>query len=158
MLNETATPITDLLRAKGISYRPLPHARAVFTCEEAASERGVSLSEMLKCLVFVDKSTRKAIMACVPADRRVALGKLKQIVGMKSFSIASPEQIAEMTGFQRGSIPPIGLPDSVVVIADSTLLSKTRVNISSGIPTLGLEVAMWDLRKVFQGTFSNIVE
>lgn len=155
---EISTRVTETLQRLGIEFRVLPHSKPVFTCEEAASERGVPLAEMVKCMVFIDKGSRRVLLACVPADKRVALNRLKHAANMKSFAAASVEEIAEATGFERGSIAPIGLPESITVIADAALLRKKKVNISSGLPTAGVELSAWDFRKAVGGTFAQITE
>lgn len=158
MSHEPSTPVTEALDKIGVAYRLLQHSQPVFTCEEAASERGVPLSEMVKCMVFLEKDSGRVILACVPAEKRVALNRLKQATRAKSFAAISPEDVAGATGYPRGAIAPIGLPDHVVAVADTALLKRKNLNMSAGIPTAGVELSAWDFRKVFRGTFAQITE
>lgn len=61
--------VIKLLNEKGINYRLLFHNRSVFTCEEAAKERGVLLSEMIKCILLVDNDGNYFLLVFHPIRR-----------------------------------------------------------------------------------------
>ena len=150
--------VVGLLDEKKIDYKILTHESPAYTCEEAAKLREVSLLEMVKCMVFIDKKTKKCIVASVLADQRVSLAKLRKIVNVKSFDFAGPEQIQEMTSFPKGSVAPIGLPDDVISVIDNGVFRKKKVNISAGIPTMGVEMSSWNLRQIYDGVVGEISE
>ena len=48
------TDVTRMLNDAGIPYTPKPHAKPVYTCKDAARERGVRVSQIVKCMVGKD--------------------------------------------------------------------------------------------------------
>ena len=48
---------------------------------------------------------------------------------------------------------PLALPADIFLVADEYILNRAKVNISSGIPTAGVELSSADFLKIFQGTF-----
>jgi prolyl-tRNA editing enzyme YbaK/EbsC (Cys-tRNA(Pro) deacylase) len=53
---------------------------------------------------------------------------------------------------------PLALPADIFLVTDEYILNRAKVNISSGIPTAGVELSSADFLKIFQGTFSCITE
>ncbi len=151
------TRITDILDARGVSYRWLRHAEPVFTVEAAAAQRGVVLEEMVKSILLCDR-TGHYVMACVPGASRVdpkavqaALGE-----GWRRLHFASGGGIQVVTGCVQGAVTPIGLPDEVPVLFDAAIADLVRCNISSGDPLAGLELDPADLVRVAGGRFAPI--
>ena len=150
--------ITKILEDSNIPYRLLPHQKPVYTCEIAAAERGVPLDEMIKCLVLINEKDNTPLMTCVTADKRVSLSKIKKLLGTKSLRMASDSEIFEKTGFIRGSIAPIGVPDNLLILADFLIQTKEKVNISTGDPSVGVEIPIADFNKIFKGEYHDIAE
>ena len=150
--------VTQILEYSNIPYRLLPHKKPVYTCEIAAAERCVPLDEMIKCLVLINEKDNTPIMVCVPADKRVSLSKVKKLISTKSLRMASDSEILEKTGFIRGSIAPIGVPDNLRIIADFLIQTKEKVNISTGDPSIGVEISFKDFNKIFKGEYNDIAE
>ncbi len=158
MKSTESTPVSHFLDEKGVEYRRLEHAQPALTCEDAARERSVSISEMVKCLVLRDKKKDQVHLACIPGDRRLSMSKFRRHVRASKLAFCSDEEIATALGFKRGAIPPIALPDGVNAVADSSFLKRKQLNLSSGSPMAGLEVSTWEFRRVFQGSFVDIIE
>lgn len=156
---EIRTHILDILDQHGIPYRRLPHREAVFTVEAAARQRGVREEEMVKSILLRDKAGRY-VMACVPGHRRVNPVAVRALLppDWRRLTFASADEIRAVTGCPQGAVAPVGLPDSVPVIFDQTLLSYPQVNISSGDPWLGLELDPRDLLRVARAQVGVIVE
>jgi len=149
--------VIKLLDAKGINYRLLYHNRSVFTCEEAAKERGVLLSEMIKCILLVDKD-ENYFLACVPSDKKVYPQKVRELMNCKRLSFASKEEIEEVLGYTMGAIPPLLLKNDVPIIFDNEIINKERVNICTGNPKAGLELNSKDLIGLINPKFGDITK
>jgi prolyl-tRNA editing enzyme YbaK/EbsC (Cys-tRNA(Pro) deacylase) len=141
------TRITQLLDSKGISYHVLPHSEPVFTVEMAAAQRGVVLEEMVKSILLRERRKRRFVMACVSGDSRLDTQAVRRYLEgeWKRLSFASSEEITAHTGYTQGSIAPLCLPDDIPVVFDDAIARCTKVNISSGDPMAGLELAAADL-------------
>lgn len=140
------TKVTDLLDARGIAYRILPHSVPVFTVEAAAAQRGVVKEEMVKSILLRDKAERY-VMACVTGDARLDPRAVVACLpeGRARLSFATAEEIRAVAGFVQGAVAPLGLPDDVPVIFDEAIARCAKVNISSGDPMAGLELETQDL-------------
>lgn len=140
------TAVVRALDAKGISYRLLPHDEPVFTVEAAAQQRGVVKEEMVKSILLRDRGG-KHVMACVTGDARLDPHAVRAFLGegWKRFRFATAEEISEVTGFVQGAVAPVGLPDGIPVVFDQGIAACEKVNISSGDPMAGLELATADL-------------
>jgi prolyl-tRNA editing enzyme YbaK/EbsC (Cys-tRNA(Pro) deacylase) len=99
------TRLTDILDARGVPYRLLRHAEAVFTVEAAAQQRGVILDEMVKSILLCEAGQGgRYVMACVPGAARVAPKAVQTILGegWRRLHFASGEEIRAVTGCVQG--------------------------------------------------------
>jgi Cys-tRNA(Pro)/Cys-tRNA(Cys) deacylase len=151
------TKIIRMLEAEGISYRLLPHDEPVYTVAAAAAQRGVVQEEMVKSILLRDKDCNY-VMACVKGDDRLDPKAVRDYLGndWKRLSFASAEEILELTGFVKGAVAPLGLPENVPVIFDETIARCEQVNISSGHPLAGLELDPADLIRLARGKLAPI--
>jgi prolyl-tRNA editing enzyme YbaK/EbsC (Cys-tRNA(Pro) deacylase) len=140
------TCVTKFLDEKGIEYKVLPHKVPVFTCEDAARERGVVLNEMVKCMLIKD-SKGSFTLALIQGDKKVNLGELSKIV-KSEVKLASSSDIENVLGYRMGAIPPLLLKTPVLIIMDEDITRKEKVNISSGDPSAGLELKTKDMLSV----------
>ena len=155
------THITDLLDARGVPYRLLPHTEAVFTVEAAAQQRGVLLEEMVKSILLREAGQGgRYVMACVPGAGRVSPKAVQAALGegWRRLHFASADEIQAVTGCVQGAVAPIGLPDGVPVIFDEAIGRLARCNTSTGNPLCGLELSAVDLIRVTRCRLAAIVE
>ncbi|MFQ5942456.1 MAG: aminoacyl-tRNA deacylase [Anaerolineales bacterium] len=153
-------PNTILIRSLdelGISYRLLPHDEPVFTVDAAAEQRGVIKEEMVKSILLYDRKG-KHVMACVTGDVRLDPHAVRAHLGegWGRLSFATAEQIEEVAGFVQGAVAPVGLPDHLPVLFDQGIAECEKVNISSGDPMAGLELATEDLFRVAGAQLAQI--
>jgi Ala-tRNA(Pro) deacylase len=151
--------ITDLLDARGVTYRLLPHETAVYTVEEAARQRDVVMEEMVKCILLREPKGRY-VMACVRGDMRVDHRAVRRALGegWRRLHFASAEEIETVTGSVQGAVAPIGLPGDLPILLDERIREYKKVNISSGDVTFGLELAAADLFEHSGARFAAIAE
>lgn len=153
------TRVTQLLDARGISYRILPHNEPVFTVTAAAEQRGVNVEEMVKSILLRDKG-RRYVMACVSGNERLDPKALRlHLEGdWKRLSFASVEEIRQVTGYVQGAVAPLGLPQEIPIVFDEAIAGHARVNISSGDPMAGLELNPVDLIRLSGAQLADITE
>lgn len=151
--------ITDLLDRNNIKYKLLPHARAVYTVEDAARQRDVVMEEMVKCILLREPRGRY-VMACLRGDMRVDHRAVRRALGedWRRLHFASAEEILSVTGSVQGAVSPIDLPHDLPVLMDERLADCQRVNISSGEVTFGLELDAQDLFELSGARFAPIAE
>lgn len=151
------TPVTEALEAAGIAYTLRPHSRPVFTTEEAAQERGVRVSQIVKVMLAADGQGR-LIAVLIPGHRRLDLKRLRQFLSDPSVRLLPAEQIAERTGLTVGAISPVGIHRWAQVLVDEGILEEEFVAISAGMPEAGLLLRSQDLLRVVPGTLGRFAE
>ncbi len=154
------TKIIQRLDAHHIPYRLLPHTEPVFTIETAAAQRGVVKEEMVKSILLRQKKPRRYVMACVTGDTRLNPKAVRACLpsDWKRLSFASAQEIQAVTGSVQGAVAPLCLPDDVPVIFDEAIAHCDKVNISSGDPMAGLELATEDLITLAGAKLAPIAE
>ena len=110
-----------------IEFVERPAARSL---EEAASILGITPSDIVKSLV-VKRSDGTFLFALIPGDRQIAWAKLRAVVGVNKLQLPSQELALEATGYERGTITPLGSTTAWPVFADERIVG-TRVSMGAG--------------------------
>jgi Cys-tRNA(Pro)/Cys-tRNA(Cys) deacylase len=108
-----------------ISERP-----AARTLEEAAASLGITPAEIVKTLV-VKRSDGSFLFALVPGDRHISWAKLRAAVGVNKLQLPDATVAFDATGYERGTITPLGSVTAWPVWADTAIVGK-RVSMGAG--------------------------
>jgi prolyl-tRNA editing enzyme YbaK/EbsC (Cys-tRNA(Pro) deacylase) len=137
----------------------LPHTEPVFTVETAAAQRGVVLEEMVKSILLRDKN-RRYVMACLRGPDRLDPQAVRAYLpaGWKRLTFANAAEIEAVTGSVQGAVAPLCLPADVPIIFDEAIATYAKVNISSGDPLAGLELATEDLVRLSGARYGQIAK
>ncbi len=151
--------VIDYLNERNIPYKIKHHSKPVFTSEDAAQERGVHLSQIIKTMLLANKEG-EMIVAVLPGHKRLDRKKLKRISGNKDLQFLDKESIERKTGFTVGAISPIGnILKGLPMFVDPSVFDGEVVDISSGDPKAGLELCGDDLRGLLRhATVADIAE
>ena len=122
----------------GIDFTVSRHA-PVFTSEEAAAVRGVSLSSGAKALVV--KAGEAFVLLVVPADRKLDSKKARASLGVKSIRFATREEVEQLTGLQPGSIPPFGSLFGLATWCDPELGANAAINFNAGDHAISVQMS-----------------
>ncbi|MBN2288092.1 MAG: YbaK/EbsC family protein [Candidatus Glassbacteria bacterium] len=139
------TPVTGFLDQAGVGYVVKPHGREVFTCEEAARERGVRLSQIVKTMVGEDTGGGLHVMM-VPGHRTLKLKRVRQAAGGVRIDLIPPGELSQRLGLTVGAISPVQLVGRAAFYMDESIFDEEYVDISSGDPHAGVELRAGDLR------------
>ncbi|MCK4670465.1 MAG: hypothetical protein KAT43_04635 [Nanoarchaeota archaeon] len=145
MSEEVFSKIIDLLKENSIRYKLVEH-EPVFTSKEAAEVRGTKLEQGAKALVL--KSKKKVFLAVVPANRKINLEKLKEILDVKKLGLASSETVKEKTGCAIGSVPPFGNIVGLDTYVDKDLLENEYIAFNAGSHTKSIIMRSNDFVKL----------
>lgn len=156
--NGIDTKATRLLTEQGVAYRLLPHTRPVFTVAEAAAQRGVVTEEMVKSILLRETGRDRYVMACVLGPHRLDHRAVREFLPgeWNRLTFAGDEEIAAVTGYPKGAVNPLCLPDGVPVVFDEAISRCRRVNISSGDLMFGLELEAADLIRLAHAQLASI--
>ena len=150
------TPVTEFLEAAGVEYTIKPHSTKVYTCEDAARERGVRLSQIVKCMVGADPSGTLHVML-IPGDKSLKLKRARQAAGGVRIELVRPEQLAGEYGLTVGAISPTQFVGRAAIYVDNSIFREEVVDISSGEADAGIELRTEDLMRVLGAMRCDII-
>lgn len=104
-----------------------PAARSL---EEAAGILGISPADIVKSLVVKHKDGT-FLFALIPGDRQISWPKLRALVGVNKLSLPPADMALGATGYERGTITPLGSTTSWPVYADATITGR-RISMGAG--------------------------
>jgi Cys-tRNA(Pro)/Cys-tRNA(Cys) deacylase len=124
------TPATRAARDLGLEHevRVIERARSV---EEAADRLGVDPERLLKTLV-VRRAEDDHLLVLVPGPRRIDWPSLRRHLGVSRLSLPNADSAREVTGYERGTITPLGARAGLPVLADASIAGTGRVAIGAG--------------------------
>lgn len=138
-------------RGLDIEIRERPAANSL---EEAAGLLGLHPSEIVKTLV-VKRSDDTYLFALIPGDRSISWPKLRALVGVNKLQLPDPQRALEATGYERGTIVPIGSTTDWPVYADAAIAGR-RVAMGAGAHGYSLFVDADDLIAAYGATVADI--
>ncbi|WP_229661236.1 aminoacyl-tRNA deacylase [Microbacterium nanhaiense] len=151
----TTKRVEDAARERGleIEVRESPKASSL---EEAAALRGITPADIVKTLVVKGKGDQY-YFALVPGDRAISWGKLRAAVGVNKLRLPEPELALEATGYERGTIVPLGSRTDWPIYADERMVGK-RVSMGAGAHGYALFVDADALIAAYGATVADITD
>ncbi|HET6826888.1 MAG TPA: YbaK/EbsC family protein [Amnibacterium sp.] len=107
-------------RGIGVEFVARPAAGSL---EEAAALLGIAPAGIVKSLV-VKRSDGTFLFALIPGDRQIAWARLRAAVGVNKLQLPSAEAALEATGYERGTITPLGSTTAWPVFADERISGR----------------------------------
>ena len=138
-------------RGLDIEVRERPAAHSLV---DAAALLGVRPADIVKTLV-VKRSDDTFLFALIPGDRAISWPKLRAIVGVNKLRLPEPELALEATGYERGTIVPIGSSTTWPVFADERI-AGTRIAMGAGAHGFSLFVDADALIEAYGATVADI--
>ncbi|HSJ20631.1 MAG TPA: YbaK/EbsC family protein [Nocardioidaceae bacterium] len=141
-------------QALGLAHTVTRHG-PVRSLEEAAAARGVTPSEVVKTIV-VRLAEEDFRFVLVPGDRGIAWPKLRSLLGVSRLSMPDAETARQVTGYERGTITPLGSTRAWPVIADERV--QGRVSLGGGAHGTALTVDAAELVAALDATVADVTE
>ncbi|HSM58945.1 MAG TPA: YbaK/EbsC family protein [Candidatus Sulfomarinibacteraceae bacterium] len=126
------TPVADALTARNIPYRLFRHPGPIRSLEQAAEERGQKPQQVVRSLLF-RLAEDEFVMVLVAGGQQVNWRALRQELGQSRLTMASREEVYEVTGYELGAVAPFGLPRPLPILVDESVLAAHEVSIGSGV-------------------------
>ncbi len=115
------------------------------SAEEAAERLGVGIDRLLKTLV-VRRTDDDFVFVLVPGSRQIDWPKLRAQLGVSRLSLPDADQARAVTGYERGTITPLGSARSWPVVVDASVTADAApVTIGGGAHGVSLVVTPTDL-------------
>jgi Cys-tRNA(Pro) deacylase len=140
--------------ALGLDYQVTRHG-PVRSLQEAAAARGVTPAAVVKTLVVrVNEGDYRLVL--VPGDREISWPKLRALLGVNRLSMPSAEVARDVTGYERGTITPLGSTTAWPVVADATLTGS--VSLGGGAHGVALTVDAAQLVAVLGAEVADVTD
>jgi prolyl-tRNA editing enzyme YbaK/EbsC (Cys-tRNA(Pro) deacylase) len=155
----TATPLTrvrEFVKQYDESLEPIVFTEMMKTSEEAASVLGVEIGQIAKSILFRSKDRYGLFVAA--GDVRIHSRQVKACLGGGQPKMASPEEVAEMTGFEIGAVCPFALRREIPIFLDRSLQRFPVVYTAAGVPESILPVTFEQLVEITGGTLFSAAE
>jgi Cys-tRNA(Pro)/Cys-tRNA(Cys) deacylase len=122
-----STPGGRAASSLGIAFTEIPLGDAT-SAADAARVREVTVTAVVKSLL-VRRGEDDYLLVLVPLDRSISWPKLRAVLGVSRLSMPDAETALAVTGYQRGTISPLGL--DLPVIVDDLLVGQS-ITLGSG--------------------------
>lgn len=138
----------------GLTFDVVRHG-PVRSLAEAAEARGVPPAAVVKTLV-VRVSDGDYRFVLVPGDREIAWPKLRALLGVSRLSMPDAETAFAVTGYERGTITPLGSSTAWPVVADESMAGT--VSLGGGAHGVALKVDATELVTALNATVADVTE
>jgi Cys-tRNA(Pro) deacylase len=145
-MNDFNTPVTQALDQLGLPYRVFQHPGPVKSLEQAARERGQRPEQVIRSLLF-RLSAEDFVLVLMAGPQQVNWKSLRRYVGEKRLTTAGEEEMRRVTGYPRGAVSPLGLPQPVRILADPAVFTPEEISIGSGVRGTTVILRAADLRR-----------
>ena len=126
------------------------------TALEAARSLDCEVGAIVKSLLF---KTEKTFTLCLIAgDKKASLSKIKKELNIKDASMASAEEVKDITGFTIGGVAPIGHLKKINILIDNSLKRFNSLFSAAGHPNCVFKTNFVDLKKITNGSIKEIIE
>ena len=108
------------------------------TAIEAASSLGCEVGAIVKSLLF--KTENSFTLCLVAGDRKASIIKIKKTLNIKDVSMASADEVKDVTGFTIGGVSPVGHLNKIDVFIDNSLKRFESLYAAAGHPNCVLKL------------------
>ena len=126
------------------------------TALEAASSLGCEVGAIVKSLLF--KTENSFTLCLVAGDKRVSLNRIKKALKIKDASMASAEDVKNITGYTIGGVSPIGHLKKIEILIDKSLSRFNLLFAAAGHPNCVFKIDFTNLKKITNGITEEITE
>jgi Cys-tRNA(Pro)/Cys-tRNA(Cys) deacylase len=152
-VTQSTDRVIEAARARGldVDVRERPQAGSL---EEAAALFGLQPADIIKTLV-VKRADDTYLFALIPGDKAISWPKLRAVVGVNKLKLPSPDLALAATGYERGTIVPIGSTTDWPIYADESIVGR-RIAMGAGAHGYSLFVDADALITAYGATVADI--
>ena len=126
------------------------------TANEAASSLGCEVGAIVKSLLF--KTENSFTLCLVAGDKRASLNSIKKSLKIKDASMASAEDVKNITGYTIGGVSPVGHLKRIEILIDKSLSRFNSLYAAAGHPNCVFKIDFTNLQKITNGHTEEITE
>ena len=126
------------------------------TAIEAASSLGCEVGAIVKSLLF--KTENIFTLFLVSGDKKASINKIKKTLNIKDASMASADDVKNITGFTIGGVSPVGHVNKIDILIDNSLARFKNLYAAAGHPNCVFKTNIQDLQKITNGSVKDITQ
>ena len=126
------------------------------TAIEAALSLGCEVGAIVKSLLFKTENTFTLFL--VSGDKKASLNKIKKTLNIKDASMASPDDVKNITGYTIGGVSPVGHLNKIKILIDHSLARFENLYAAAGHPNCVFKTNFDDLQKITNGFIKDITQ
>lgn len=154
--NASVQRVQAALRDAGSPAQVMALAETARSAQEAADSIGCELGAIVKSLVF--QIGDQPVMALVAGDRRCNEKALPAAFGLEGKAKrASAETVRASTGFAIGGVAPVGHPQALPMVIDSSLARFPAIYAAAGHPHCVFQTTPDELQRLTGGVVSEAI-
>ena len=126
------------------------------TAADAASSLGCEAGAIVKSLLLKTENTFTLFL--IAGDKKASFNKIKKILDIKDTSMASAEDVKNITGYTIGGVSPIGHLSKIDIFIDESLKRFKNLYAAAGHPNCIFKINFTDLEKITNGLTKDIIQ
>jgi Cys-tRNA(Pro)/Cys-tRNA(Cys) deacylase len=149
------SPALAAAEAAGFEHRVIRHG-PVGSLAQAAQARGVDPADVVKTMV-VRRGPDDFLFVLVPGDRAISWPKLRAHLGVSRLSLPDAAVARQVTGYERGTITPLGSSVAWPVVADERLRGR-QITLGAGEHGVAVAAAADDVIAALQADVADVTD
>jgi prolyl-tRNA editing enzyme YbaK/EbsC (Cys-tRNA(Pro) deacylase) len=142
-LTDIETAVRSVLDDLGVPYELIPCDPDLADTATFCEHYGYSPDISANTIVVASKRGEERYVACVVlATTRLDVNHaVRNLMGVKKVSFASPEETSGATGMMIGGVTPLALPPELPIYVDSRVMERDEVILGGGSRSLKVKVS-----------------
>ena len=153
---ETVQRVDKILKDFDESQNIIVLETSARTALEAASSLGCEVGAIVKSLLF--KTENGYTLCLIAGDKRASLNRIKKALKIKDASMASAEDVKNITGYTIGGVSPVGHLKKIEILIDKSLSRFNLLFAAAGHPNCVFKIDFTNLKKITNGFTEEITE
>ena len=153
---EPVKRVDSLLREFDSTQKVIILDSSARTALEAASSLNCEVGAIVKSSLF--KTKDKFTLCLVAGDKKASLNKIKKILDIKDVSMATADDVKNITGYTIGGVSPIGHLNEIDIFIDNSLERFKSLFAAAGHPNCVFKIDFKNLQKITNGSIKEITE
>jgi len=139
-------PVSLALNALNAPHRVFVHEKRFKTMQEAAEARNQDINQLIRSILFrVGKDDFILVMVAGPSQ--LSWGALRAYLGQSRMTMASKDEVKDVTGYPIGTVAPIGISRPLRILADESVFLPKEVSFGSGMHGTAIIMKMDEFKK-----------
>ena len=146
-----------LLDASNIKYVVHEYDNNLTNGQEIAKVLNKSEDEVFKRLVTVS-NTKQHFVFVIPVSGTLNLKNAAKAVNVKSIEMIHQKELLPLTGYIHGGCSPIGMKKQFTTVIHETAQLFDAILVSAGKVGMNIEINPYELSKLVNATFNDVID